>query len=667
MRRAALPVLALALGCATSTTRAPAPTPPPAAGPSAHRGDSAALLLSSNKLPPIPTDTGPLALRVVYPAAGDAIDVRDSSFLFGTAGSGKASLTINGAPVRVWPNGTWLAWLAMPPDSVMRFDLVARTTTDSATLSYQVPRTRRFVPPTAPVWLDSLSIYPRGRVWWPAGEWLTVGVRAAPGAEVLIRWPDGRTTPLVADPRPEEVPDAIRAFDHDTSRLVTPPSVTRYTGAVRGAAVGLPMGPAVGASAPSCPAPAGVGGCTPIAGDSAGPVIEAIYGIDTARARWPVQITLLDSTPQLIMLDDDTARTGKTDRMTVGRTRPGATYQWFFPTGTRAAVSGRIGNELRLALTRSSEAWVSVVDAVPLPVGLPALRATVGSVTLTPGSGYLTLRIPLSSRVPFQVVEDSRRLTLRLYGTATDVNWIRYGGTDSLISAMSADQPTTDETDLILDLSRPVWGYRTRWSGTDLLLDVRRPPPIQRAHPLAGRRIVVDPGHPPAGATGPSGFREAEANLAVALKLRDLLVQAGAEVIMTRSTDSAVDLYPRTRLADSVNAELLVSIHNNALPDGVEPWRNNGSSVFYNSPRSIPLAMAVQRALVQQLGLRDLGVGRGDLALVRPTWMPSILCEGLFMMIPDQEAALRSPAGQALYARAVFEGVQSFLLERGTM
>jgi N-acetylmuramoyl-L-alanine amidase len=114
-------------------------------------------------------------------------------------------------------------------------------------------------------------------------------------------------------------------------------------------------------------------------------------------------------------------------------------------------------------------------------------------------------------------------------------------------------------------------------------------------------------------------------------------------------------------LADSVNAELLVSIHNNALPDGVNPYTNNGSSVFYNHPGSAPLAQAVQRALVRRLGVRDLGVGRGDLALVRPTWMPAILTEGLFMMIPEQEAALRSTEGQAAYALAVFEGIETFL------
>jgi len=160
---------------------------------------------------------------------------------------------------------------------------------------------------------------------------------------------------------------------------------------------------------------------------------------------------------------------------------------------------------------------------------------------------------------------------------------------------------------------------------------------------------------------GPSGFREAQANLAVALKLRELLQAKGATVIMTRSTDSAVDLWPRVKLADTVNAELLVSIHNNALPDGLNPFTNSGSSVFYNQPRSVPLAMAVQRALVRRLGIRDLGVSRGDLALVRPTWMPSILTEGLFMMLPQQEAALRSDAGQAMYAQAVFDGIETFL------
>jgi N-acetylmuramoyl-L-alanine amidase len=41
--------------------------------------------------------------------------------------------------------------------------------------------------------------------------------------------------------------------------------------------------------------------------------------------------------------------------------------------------------------------------------------------------------------------------------------------------------------------------------------------------------------------------------------------------------------------------------------------------------------------------------------------MPSILTEGLYMIVPEQEAALRSPEGQRLYAQGVFDGVERFL------
>ncbi|HEY7027565.1 MAG TPA: N-acetylmuramoyl-L-alanine amidase [Gemmatimonadales bacterium] len=651
-------LLMLITACGSSAR--PSPSPSPAAG-AAPAGAAAVKTDRPDtigaKLPPVPAVRGPLAISVIYPSATDLVDAKDSNFIFGSVGTGEATLSINGQGVAVAPNGTWIAWLPLPPDSVLTYDLTARTATDSAHLVYTAKRLFRFTPPASGVWIDSTSVTPRGNAWWPADEFLPVSVRAVEGAEVRVLLPNGTIVPLRASPQNEDAPWGVRAFDRDTTNLVLPRKADRYVGAIRGLAIGENPGPLLGPPPAFPPSRPTAATATP----APTAIVEAIVGTDTARATWNLSLALLDSTPVIVEFNDDTAHKGDTDSLTIGRTRPGATYHWFMPTGTRTVATGRLGDDLRVRLSRGTEAWVPAADALQLPTGTPALRATVSSVTLTPFTDRLSLRVPLSQRIPFRVEEGENELTLRLYNSLGDLDWMRYGGTDPYLKRMTWEQETNDEVTIKLDLAGPVWGYQTRWSRNDLIFEVRRPPRIDKDSPLQGRRIVVDPGHPPAGAMGPSGFREAQANLAVAFKLRELLQAKGATVIMTRTTDSAVDLWPRVKLADTVNAELLVSIHNNALPDGLNPFTNSGSSVFYNQPRSVPLAMAVQRALVRRLGIRDLGVSRGDLALVRPTWMPSILTEGLFMMLPEQEAALRSEAGQALYAQAVFDGIETFL------
>ena len=99
------------------------------------------------------------------------------------------------------------------------------------------------------------------------------------------------------------------------------------------------------------------------------------------------------------------------------------------------------------------------------------------------------------------------------------------------------------------------------------------------------------------------------------------------------------------------------------LPDGINPFTNNGTSTFFQHPQAIGLARRVQEALVAEFGLRDLGVARGDLAMVRPTWYPAVLAEGLFLMIPAQEAAMRTTEGRQRYADAIVAGVRRFFAD----
>lgn len=589
--------------------------------------------------------TGPVRVSVIYPRATDIVQPVDSTFLFGGVGRGDATLTVNGASVPVLGNGTWIAWVPLPDDTVAQFDLVAAVPGDTQVTTLHARLAPRFHAPPAPaLWIDTTSFTPGGAGRLPVAEGVRLSVRATPGAAIRLILPSGYAVPLVSDTQPGELDWGIRAFGVDTAAYHRPPRLDRYVG-------WLP-------AEPICPDSLAVP-LVPCA------TLEVAAGADTVRARWPMRLDTLDrGHPEVIVLDDDTAHTGTTDSLTVGRAVRGGTYHWFFPTGTTAVVSGRWNDQVRLALSREAAAWVNAVDVQPMAPGTPPPGGVVGSVRLLGGPTSVTLRVPLPARLPFQVEEDDRSLTLRIYGGASDVNWMQYGRTDPLVQWMSYRQETSDELTITLHLAQRVWGYRTRFQGRDLLLEVRRPPVIDPRHPLRGRLIVLDPGHPPVGATGPGGLWEPVATLAVAQKARTLLERAGATVLLTRNDATPIDLYPRTHFAELHDADVLVSIHANALPDGVNPFVNNGTSVYYFQPRSAGLARALDRALVVQLGLRDLGMGRGDYALVRPTWMPSALTEGVFIMMPDQERLLASEAGQWRYARGVAEGIEAFLGER---
>ena len=604
---------------------------------------------------PVPRVEGQTRLRVVYPPAGSAIDARDSSFLFGTTGTGDAKLWINGIPVPVAANGAWLAWVPLPRDSVMRFDVVARSPRDSQRFVHEVARAR-WQPPGRALWVDPGSFTPRGRNWVRADEPVRLQVRATPGAVARLRLPDGRRLPLVEEAGGDEVPAGMRAFDRDPANLAPGSGTSRYVTTLRNFPLGADPGPLY---------VSGDSGATAPANDPSAPQLELLLGADTLVTRWPVQLAILDTAARVVELDDDPMRKGGTDGITIGRAAPGATYQWFFAAGTRATLDRRQENDVRVRLSRDQAVWVPAADVQPLPTGVWPPLGRARSITVSSEPDRATVRIPLGERVPVRVLDEERVLRLELYATQADIDWTRYAPGDTLVRRIDWTQRTSDETEITVQLARPLWGHRLRWDGTDLLLEVRRPPVIDRDHPLEGRRILVDPGHPPAGATGPTGLREAEANLSVSRVLVQMLRDEGAIVDVTRDADVDLDLTSRVERAEQSGAEVLVSIHNNALPDGLNPYTNNGTSVFYNHAQSLPLARAVQAALVRELGLRDLGVGRGDLALVRPTWLPAILTEGLYMIVPEQEAALRTLDGQQRYARGVVEGLRHFLAEWG--
>lgn len=598
---------------------------------------------ASGQLPPAPPVHGPLRIVVTHPLAGSALAFGDSTFLYGTVGDGSATLTANGQPVPIAPNGAWLAWLALPRDSIVSVTLVAKHGQEMATSTLRF-RHAGWVR-EAGAWVAAGSLAPTGTIWLPAREPLPLTVRAAPGARVRLILPDGAIVPFAADSLPEMPGEAVRAFDRDERNLTAPVRGDRYVATLRGA---INPGPATLDASRRRP------GLTD-------PELEVSLRGETTRIPWPLSVSRTTDDPIAVVLDANPTHAAGVDGTTIGRAVPEGTYAWFFAAGTRTLVDMRIDDQVRLRLAHDAIAWVPRADVHVAAARTDLRQAVIGSPTLTTAHGITRLRIPGSTPVPVSVDEAARGLTITLYNAVSNANWTRYPPGTPFVDLLTWQQVADDRVTFSVTFTQPLWGWRVRVDGTDLLFEFRAPPQVNPARPLAGRRIAIDPGHPPAGACGPTALCEPEVNLRIAELVRQQLAAAGAQVIMTRTTMRDVGLWPRVALADSVDADLLVSIHNNALPDGLNPFTNSGTSTFFNHPQSLALARAVQQRLVANLGLRDLGVARGDLALTRPTWYPAILTEGVHLLVPAEEAAMRSPAGQLRYARGIVEGIAAFL------
>lgn len=191
---------------------------------------------------------------------------------------------------------------------------------------------------------------------------------------------------------------------------------------------------------------------------------------------------------------------------------------------------------------------------------------------------------------------------------------------------------------------------------------------------LAGRVIVVDPGHgtPDGGAVGPGGTKEKDNTLAIALKLQDLLRLNGASVIMTRTNDQAptgsqytqlTDLQARVNLANSSNADIFVSIHNDSYtnPDvsGTSTWYSS-NNVSGQADESLLLASYIQNRVTDSLGTLDRGVRDANFYVNKYTTMPSALVEVGFISNPDEEVKLSNNEFRQKAANGIYLGIVDY-------
>ncbi|MGB9710631.1 MAG: N-acetylmuramoyl-L-alanine amidase [Thermodesulfovibrio sp.] len=221
------------------------------------------------------------------------------------------------------------------------------------------------------------------------------------------------------------------------------------------------------------------------------------------------------------------------------------------------------------------------------------------------------------------------------------------------------------------------------------------------------RKIVIDPGHggKDPGAIGPSGLKEKDVTLDIALKVKELLKnEPSFEVILTRDRDVFIPLNERTEIANRLQADLFISIHANASSNsyarGIETYilnwtddeeairvaaRENAISIKKmkqlksevgfmlaslereaKRDSSVRLAGYVHNSLTESLKsafLRhDNGLKGALFYVLVGAQMPSCLLEVSYISNPEEEKLLSSDSYRMQIAQSIVEGIKNYFM-----
>lgn len=198
---------------------------------------------------------------------------------------------------------------------------------------------------------------------------------------------------------------------------------------------------------------------------------------------------------------------------------------------------------------------------------------------------------------------------------------------------------------------------------------------------LSRKVIAIDPGHGgiDGGANHSDGTLEKNINLQVALKLKNLLEKSGANVVMTRSEDTALDhlnkksksrhkrdLIARSDIINKTDPDIFLSIHVNA---DKSCSNTSGPMVFYHreSDKSRRIAAHVQEQLEDAYLNEGYAVRRrraqpnSSLFLLCKTKCPGVIIELGFMTNPRDRSLLKNKQFQDKLCQAILIAIENCL------
>ncbi len=195
------------------------------------------------------------------------------------------------------------------------------------------------------------------------------------------------------------------------------------------------------------------------------------------------------------------------------------------------------------------------------------------------------------------------------------------------------------------------------------------------------RTVCLDPGHGGKDTGRIQGRHyEKKFTLLLAQETAALLKEQGFKVVMTRTTDTVVELSDRPQLASRRGADVFVSLHYNAAetavhgvevfclaPPGMNASDAGGGKSSHRAEtgntqdeRNVLLAYLMQKSITRSLPLEDLGLKRSHFEVLRLAQVPAILIEGGFLSNPAEAKKIYDAAFRKRMARAIVDGIAAY-------
>jgi len=174
------------------------------------------------------------------------------------------------------------------------------------------------------------------------------------------------------------------------------------------------------------------------------------------------------------------------------------------------------------------------------------------------------------------------------------------------------------------------------------------------------KRVVVDAGHGgnDPGSPGASMKDEKWYTLSMAQKVYALLQDSEWILpIMTRLEDEYISTQDRAIAANTIEADLFISIHANSYKNA----KVRGTETYYYNDNSLPFAELMHEQILSATGFPDRKVKKMDYVVIKDTAMTSVLLEIGYLSHPNEEAAMLEESMMNRVAAAIVKGIEEYL------